>query len=106
MPQIKQYRPGFFTGFENAVKEFNSLEELLALDFVDNFKKLPENISSNKELHPHFHQFSISTQSGDFPHILMAEYKGGSEWWVVGYINETEIVKQLPVWVGKDESKN
>lgn len=98
MPTIKQYRPGFFTGFENSVNEFNSLEELFAIDFVDNFKKLPSSISSNKDLNPHFHQFSISS---DFPHILMAEYKGGTEWWVVGYINETEIVKQLPAWTGK-----
>jgi len=103
MPIIKQYRPGFFTGFENAEKEFNSLEELLALDFVDNFKKLPAN--TNRELDPHFHQFSISSMSDklnvDFPNVLLAEYDGGKTWWVVGYINETEIVKQLPVWVAK-----
>lgn len=103
MPQIKQYRPAFFTGFENEVKEFNSLEELLA---VDNFKKLPANISSNKELDPRFHQFSISTLSGEFPHILMAEYEGGKVWWVVGYINENEIVKQLPSWAAKEKNES
>jgi hypothetical protein len=101
MPKIKQYRPGFFTGFENAVREFNSLEELLAIDFVDNFKKLQSGLPS-KEVDPNFHQFSISNQctlGGEVPYVLMAEYEGGKVWWVVGYISETEIVKQLPVWV-------
>jgi len=97
MAKIKQYRPAFFTGFENEEKEFNSLEELFAIDFVDNFKKTP-----NNKVNPNFHQFSISTPSVDLPHILMAEYKGGAEWWVVGYIDDGEAVRQLPKWVPND----
>jgi hypothetical protein len=104
MPTIKQYRPGFFTGFENEVKEFNSLEELLNLDFVKNFKN-----TLDDKPNPHFHQFSISNHAGkrgyedEYTNILMAEFKDGSEWWVVGYISETEIVNQLPVWEPKEK---
>ena len=46
MPTIKQYRPGFFTGFENELKEFNSLDELFSLDFVDNFRRLPSKVDA------------------------------------------------------------
>jgi hypothetical protein len=103
MPTIKQYRPGFFTGFENELKEFNSLDELFSLDFVDNFKKFP-----NKELDPKFHRFSISKMTNtqhEYPYVLMAEFKDGTEWWVVGYISENEITNQLPVWEAKKETK-
>lgn len=90
---IKQYRPGYFTGYENKVENFNSLNELLAIDFVDNFKNTPE-LSS-------FHQFSISEPSDDTM-ILMAEYEEGKIWWVVGYLSDAkEIVKDLPAWVPK-----
>ena len=93
---IKQYRPGFFTGYENEVKSFNSLEELFAIEFVNNFTKNPIN-----EPDPRFHKFSKSTPSEDTT-ILMAEYEEGKVWWVVGYLSDAdEIVKELPLWVPK-----
>ena len=105
MPKIKQYRPGYFTGFENETKDFNSLEELFAIDFIDNFKKLP-----NNQVNPDFHQFSISFPPAEigmkFPYILMAEYKNGTEWWVVGYITENNLMGSLPRWSPKKEKQN
>ncbi len=101
MGTIKQYRPGYFTGYENEIKEFNSLEELLELDFVVNFRKTP-----NISIDPKFHQYSISKNSSgssEFPYVLMAEFRNGTEWWVVGYISETEIIKELPVWNPKEK---
>ena len=46
---IKQYRPAYFSGFENQVNNFNSIDELLNIDWV---KKFTED--------KHFFMFSIS----------------------------------------------
>lgn len=35
--KIKQYRPNFFSGFENEIVEFKTLEEFLNIEFVNNF---------------------------------------------------------------------
>ena len=35
----------------------------------------------------------------EYPLVLMAEYNAGKTWWVVGYVSENEITKQLPIWV-------
>jgi hypothetical protein len=59
MAQIRQYRPAYFSGFENETKAFTSLRELL---------------------------------------------KNGYSWWVVGFVDENEIIKELPVWTAKYEA--
>ena len=109
-----QHRPAYYTGYENKTVEFNSLEELLKIEFVDNFKKaynkpFPENISAGMvdlmdygQDNAGFYRFSISKRfNGET--ILMAEYKQGKEWWVVGYITNDEkgITNSLPVWEAK-----
>ena len=94
MAKIKQHRPSYVTGFENEVKEFSSLEELLNIEFVKSFTFQP-----NGELNLDFHQFSISKELGTY--LLMAEYNKGSNWWVVGYIDDNEITKKLPIWQDK-----
>lgn len=100
MATIKQYRPAFVSGFENQTVKFNSLEELFNIEFVDNFKF---HIFETKINNPDFHRFSISIQNGH--KILMAEYKQGTEWWVVGFIEGgDDIIKELPKWVAKEKS--
>ncbi len=94
---ITQHRPAYFSGFGNGTNEFSSLEELFNIIFVDNFRKLP-----NGKTDPNFHQFSISNHNKQ--NLLMAEYKDGYEWWVVGYVNDNEIIKALPEWVAKHEN--
>ncbi len=98
MELIRQYRPAYFTGYENEIKEFNSIEELLNIDFVKNFKYL-----SNGEVDKDFYQYSIGN-NGERD-ILIAEYKEGYEWWVIGYINENEIIKGLPLFKPKEKPK-
>jgi len=79
MNAIKQHIPDFCEGFEKALVEFNTLEELLAIDFVKKFSTFPK-----------FHQFSMNDGH------MIAEYRGGREWWVVGRIREP--VEGLPAW--------
>jgi hypothetical protein len=100
MATIIQYRPSYFSGYENAINEFNSLDELLNIEWVDAFKRLP-----NDQISPSFHQFSINKWSdqNDHKYVLIAEYKEGFEWWVVGYIDDNEIIKELPIWKAKYE---
>ena len=112
MATIRQHRPAYFTGYENQTVEFNSLEELLKIEFVDNFKKTfnkPLPVIEGVSVSPHlmdygqdndgFHQFSISESNGK---KLMAEYRKGKEWWVVGYItDEKGITNTLPKWEPK-----
>lgn len=96
MATIKRYRPSYFVGFDNETNEFNSLEELLKIDWVNNFKVLGDtNIS--------FHQFSVSKTP--YYTVLMAEYIQGTQWWVVGFIEGgDDIIKELPKWEAKEKS--
>jgi len=84
MPIIDQYRPAFFTGFENAKVEFKTKDELLNIEWVKAFAETPR-----------FHQFSVSRYDHG-QHVLMAEYREGKEWWVVGYLDDP--VKDLPAF--------
>lgn len=72
--QIRQHRPAFFEGFKNETVEFDTLEELLAIPWVKGFSKAGP-----------FHQYSVSANN------LIAEYRGGREWWVVGYLKDPDI---------------
>ena len=86
MGTIKQHIPNFVSGFDPVTQNFETLEELLDIDFVKQW-------SGDND----FHQFSIGPY-GDRWH-LMAEQNNGKRWWVVGYI--TGIVKDdlhLPDW--------
>lgn len=79
MNEILQYRPAFFEGFENEVVPFKTVEQLLSIPWVSNFAASPN-----------FYQFSLSNNN------LMAEYRGGREWWVVGIVKNPQI--PLPKW--------
>lgn len=84
MNKITQHIPTFVDYREPAPSyEFNSIEELLAMPFVN------EHAQNNK-----FYRFSISG------HHLMAERDNGGWWWVVGYIAEPNRIN-LPEWKGK-----
>jgi hypothetical protein len=96
MAKIRQYRPAFFDGFENQTVEFNSIEELIKIDWVDGCTKEIGGKYDKK-----FHQFSICKERGDTESTLMAEYNDGFTWWVVGFIDDEEIIKNMPTWVAK-----
>lgn len=96
MATILQHRPGYFSGFQNQVVEFSTLDELLNIPFVIDFKC--ESIPGIK-----FYQFSIDKcpERKDYPYCLIAEYRTGYVWYVVGYIDENNIIKELPEFVPK-----
>ncbi len=90
MAKIHQYRPMFFDGYDNQINEFNSIDELLNIDWVKNFS-----LGMDEKPNPHFHKYSISD---DGRPTLMAEFEDGKTWYVIGFIDDIEPVKDLPPW--------
>ena len=87
MNKITQHRPAFFEGFDNEVNEFSTTEELLNIPFVKTFGEEPD-----------FFQYSVSPRTGEWAKsLLMAEYKNGTVWWVVGRLDSLEGIT-LPEW--------
>jgi len=80
MNRIIQHRPAYFSGFENEEHEFETISELLNIDFVKNF-------SDSKD----FYKYSFEPDRL----YLVAEYKEGKEWWVVGRLDKPV---ELPAW--------
>jgi len=81
--KIIQYRPAYFEGYKNEENKFNSIDELLNIPWIKSFSKYDD-----------FYQFSLERDKDgfyNFQHSLMAEFKKGKEWWVVGNINEKDI---------------
>jgi hypothetical protein len=72
MSTITQYRPAYFAGFENEVVAFDTIDALLAIPFVANFRTVDG-----------FHRYSVWCEDGA-PARLMAEYETGRRWLVVG----------------------
>jgi len=81
MNEIRQYSPAFFSGFENQTVEFETISQLKSIPFVLNFTTTED-----------FCGFAISRDNN----ALVAVYKNGTEWWVVGFIKDTNI--DLPTW--------
>ena len=99
---IKQYRPSYFTGFEDKENIFSSLKELLNIKWVDNFRKILDG-----QINPEFYQYSISEYSDlkGYKYLLMAEYEDGYKWYVVGFINKNDIIKELPIFKAKNKKE-
>ena len=94
--RIIQYRPAFFSGFENDAVRFDTVEQLLAIPWVQGFTRSHGDGCD-------FHRFGISPYPGRNPDEanaghLMAEYGMGFSWWVVGTIADITQVA-LPAWV-------
>lgn len=77
--KIKKHYPAF-CDFKPEEAEYEDIESLLKVPFVASWTEVPS-----------FHQFSVSGNT------LMAELKGGREWWVVGEMENTiGIRKWMP----------
>jgi hypothetical protein len=83
--QFRQIRSGFNDPDDKMFCcDFETWEELLSHDYINWYKRQPS-----------FTRFSLADQ-----HTLMAEYRDGFEWWVVGYINYPSSL-HLPEWRAK-----
>jgi hypothetical protein len=87
MPTIKQYRPAFCDGFEDVVVEFSTTEELINIPFVKRFCT------------GDFCGFLVSDE------CLLAMYKHGEEWYVVGILSDPDLV-ELPRWERKQKKQH
>jgi hypothetical protein len=92
--KVRQHIPTFFSGYRQDEAEVNSLEDLRALEFIQRWTTLPE-----------FYRFSVH-RNYDAPEmpcdLFMAEFNQGKKWYVVAYLTgETDLVQQLPEWVGQ-----
>lgn len=96
MIHVRQYRPAFFEGFENWEGEVETLEELLAIDFIKHWASGPE-FSRFSLSHPGFFESEL--------YNLMAEIRDNEEWWVVALLKippGDSILKELPEWFTPD----
>ena|ERR1051326_4297512 len=86
---IIQHEPSFFNGYKNRIRKFATIDELLRIDFV----AVWETVYS-------FRQYSITSQyrKKDYPYALIAEFNSAYPWFIVGYIDENDIIKTLPEW--------
>lgn len=86
----EEYRPAFFSGYEEETMEFTTIEELEKSDLV---------VGSFMRDNPLFSRLSITGK------MLMAEMTDGTHW-VVGYLkgSEEEIASlNLPEWVKRSK---
>lgn len=88
MNRITMHVPGWAGGddpnYKPVVEEFNTTEELLAIEWVKKWKKFKE------EGLPFFRYVKNSNH-------LIAEFGEGEIWWVLGYLRDSATV-ELPEW--------
>lgn len=91
--KFRGHRPGFIDA-DDAPPElaFDTLDELLAMDWVKGFSE-----------HEHFNHYALGLHQTMFrgdkgEHHLMGVYKDGKEWWVIGYLSENATRLGLPIW--------
>lgn len=81
MNQFIKHIPSFVDAEAPTPVEFKTTENLLAIDYVDSWKRSEG--------------FSHYAKSED---CIMAILNGGRNWWVVGYVQDSDSV-DLPEWV-------
>lgn len=93
--RVEEYIPPMISGFEPKVCHFDTLDQLLEeIDWI----KEKANRLNTKDI---FYQFSLIRDTGNKirkQHMLMAEYNGGKDYWVIGFIRDYDIriLEDLP----------
>tara|TARA_Y100000310_G_C20700285_1_gene829072 strand:- start:4297 stop:4614 length:318 start_codon:yes stop_codon:yes gene_type:complete len=88
--KITQHRPAYFTGYENEVSKFGSLNDLLEIPWI---KRIEENPELN------FYRWSQTDN------LLIAEFNKGKTWFVIGRHMEETYKLRLPKWKPPKEEK-
>lgn len=87
--KIRQHIPAFFDDFDQQTADFETVKQLLSIPWVHHFSE-----------HPEFYRFSLHKDG----RTLMAEYKEGAYWLVVGFIQHPMWhigLSELPLWEPK-----
>jgi hypothetical protein len=89
--KVTQYYPSFFEGFNAWSGEVGTLEELLAIGFIARWTEMPEfyRFSLHRHYVPQDH-FGPNDPPENIS-LLMAELKGGREWWVVAKLEGEDL---------------
>jgi hypothetical protein len=98
--KIKQYRPNFFSGFEDEVAEFKTLEEFLNIEFVKNAKDI-EKYKDYKSK-----GFFVADDEPMIFHIIYNPEKKQDEQWGLARILEGDIDKLREVFYAKYKLQN
>jgi hypothetical protein len=78
---VRQYRPGYFTGFPTSVISGVEEDDITKVPFCENFK------------HSGFTKFTVEPYSGEL--IISAHYENGKSW-VVGFALPEESTLVAP----------
>jgi hypothetical protein len=84
MVEVRQHIPNFCSGADPQTMRVESWQEVRRLDWVDLWSK-----------DPGFHRYSVDRHCYPRP-LLMAEFNGGREWYVLAYLSED--LRELPAW--------
>jgi hypothetical protein len=86
--KLKQHIPDY-VDTDSYTIEADSITEILNDPRVASWTKLPSFFRFSYEKYPD-RPFEVT-----YPATLMAEFRNGAEWWVVGYLTE---IPNLPIW--------
>ncbi len=86
---VAQYIPSFATGIEPYINKFNSLDELLNIEWINRHTRNPD-----------FYKFSISKPDN----LFMVEHDEGYRWFVIGKLYDINSSLELPKWKAKEDN--
>ena len=85
MNKIVQYVPSFFEGFESKERHFETIQDLLDIDFVKIYS-----INTNGEPDYYFYRYAL------FDNYLIAEINDGRQYHIIGEIDDISNLNLLP----------
>lgn len=94
--RVRQHIPNFAEGFEPEKTYVFTADELERLEFIHNWTQ-----------HQMFYRFAVHRhyyRHEDDIHLMLAEFDGGKEWWVIAYLegeDSLKILAKYPEWEAK-----
>jgi hypothetical protein len=85
--KIKQYRPNFFSGFEDEITEFKTLEEFLNIEFIKNTRNIEKYEGYKSQ------GFFVANDESMIFHIIYNPEKKQNEQWGLARILEGDVDK-------------
>lgn len=95
MYKIEQYRPAYFSGFENKIKQFNNVDDFLKIGFVKNFTSITKYEGYTSE------GFFVADDIGYIFHISYNPEEKRMEQWGVAKILEGDVQQLKDIFFNK-----